>query len=153
MARVIPHTLESFFPHLWEKGNPHFSETGIPHHASPAHPEFCEMQVPKYNPERARQLLREAGYANGLDIKTAVVAEQTDALRPAEALKEDSATIGFRLTIDAMPGSKYWEQWTEVDLGMTQWAHRLLGTMVLGLGCVGDADGLERGALGGPRVR
>jgi hypothetical protein len=31
MARVFPHTLESFFPHLWEKDNPHFSETGIPH--------------------------------------------------------------------------------------------------------------------------
>ena len=59
----------------------------------------------------------------------------------AEVLKEDCAPAGFRLTIDTMPASKYWEQWTEVALGITQWAHRPLGTMALGLAYISDASG------------
>jgi peptide/nickel transport system substrate-binding protein len=121
----------------------HFGEGVLGHdtHVSPAHPDFCEMPVPKYDPEGARRLLAEAGYSNGLDIKIAVIADQSDAVRTAEVLKEDCAAAGFRLTIDTMPASKYWEQWTEVDLGITQWAHRPLGTMVLGLAYVSDSEG------------
>ena len=121
----------------------HFGEGVLGHdtHVSPAHPEFCEMPVPKYDPEGAKRLLADAGHPNGLDIKIAVIADQSDAVRTAEVLKEDCAPAGFRLTIDTMPASKYWEQWTEVDLGITQWAHRPLGTMVLGLAYVGDSSG------------
>jgi len=40
-----------------------------------------------------------------------------------------------------MPNSQYWEKWTEVPLGITTWAHRPVGTMVLNLGYVADKDG------------
>jgi len=121
----------------------HFGQGVLGHdtHVSPAHPEFCDMPVPKYDPEKAKRMLEEAGYANGIDMKIAVASDQSDAVRTAEVLKEDAAPAGIRLAIETMPSSKYWEKWMEFDLGITQWASRPLGTQVLGLGYVGDADG------------
>jgi peptide/nickel transport system substrate-binding protein len=40
-----------------------------------------------------------------------------------------------------MPTSQYWEKWTEVDLGITPWMHRPIGTMVLNLAYIADAAG------------
>ena len=44
--------------------------------------------------------------------------------------------------MNSMPNSQYWDQWTEVDLGVTPWTHRPLGTMVLNLAYIADADGV-----------
>ena len=62
-------------------------------------------------------------------------------MRYAEILKQDAAPAGFRINIETMPNSQYWEKWTEVDLGVTTWAHRPLGTIVLNLAYTGDAEG------------
>jgi peptide/nickel transport system substrate-binding protein len=110
-------------------------------HVCPTHPEFCEQAVPRFDPEKARQLLVEAGHADGLRVELAVGSEWTDVVRYAEILKEDAAPAGFNIVLQPMPISQYWEKWTEVDLGITPWAHRPLGTMVLNLAYTGDADG------------
>ena len=34
-------------------------------HVYQLHPEYCEKPIPKYDPQRAQQLLKEAGYATG----------------------------------------------------------------------------------------
>lgn len=110
-------------------------------HVYPLHPEYCEKPIPKYDPKRAKQLLKEAGYTNGLDINLAIGRGWPDVVRYAEILKKDAAPAGFRVNIQAMPTSQYWEKWTEVDLGITPWAHRPLGTMVLNLAYIADDEG------------
>jgi peptide/nickel transport system substrate-binding protein len=110
-------------------------------HVYPYHPEYCEMPVPAYDPDQAKQLLTDAGYPNGLDITLAVGTGWPDIVSYAEVLKEDAAPAGFNITLNTMPNSQYWEQWTEVDLGVTPWTHRPLGTMVLNLAYIADADG------------
>ena len=110
-------------------------------HVYPKHPEYCKKSIPKYDPQRARRLLQEAGYANGLDVTLAIPSSSSDIVRYAEVLKQDAAPAGFRITIQTMPDSQYWEKWTEVDLGITSWTHRPLGTMVLNLGYVADEKG------------
>lgn len=110
-------------------------------HVCPKHPEYCEKPIPEYNPQKAKQLLAEAGYPNGLDVNLAVGAEWTDVVRYAEVLKQDAMPAGLRINIQTMPNSQYWEKWTEVDLGITPWTHRPLGTMVLNLAYVGDENG------------
>lgn len=114
---------------------------GADFHVYPKHPEYCEKPVPKYDPEKAKQLLAEAGYPDGLEVNLAVGTGWPDVVSYAEVLKEDAAPAGFKININTMPNSQYWEQWTEVDLGITPWTHRPLGTMVLTLGYMGDADG------------
>jgi len=110
-------------------------------HVSPKHPEYCPIDTPKYDPARAKNLLAEAGYPNGIDVNLAVGSGWQEIVRYAEILKEDAKPAGFRINIQTMPNSQYWEKWTEVDLGITTWAHRPLGTMVLNLAYTADAEG------------
>ncbi|MGC9333168.1 MAG: ABC transporter substrate-binding protein [Anaerolineae bacterium] len=110
-------------------------------HVYENHPEYCPKPVPQYDPERAKQLLADAGYPDGLDITLAVGTGWPDIVSYAEILKEDAAAAGFNITLNTMPNSQYWEQWTEVDLGVTPWTHRPLGTMILNLAYTADAEG------------
>ncbi|MBD3306423.1 hypothetical protein GF339_08495, partial [candidate division KSB3 bacterium] len=110
-------------------------------HVSPKHPEYCPIETPPYDPERARQLLQEAGYPDGLGVNLAVGSGWKEIVRYAEILKQDAKPAGFEINIQTMPNSQYWEKWTEVDLGITTWSHRPLGTMVLNLAYVSDDSG------------
>ncbi len=110
-------------------------------HISPKHPEYCPIDTPKYDPQRAKQLLAEAGYPNGVEVNLAVGNGWKEIVRYAEILKQDAQAAGFRINIQTMPNSQYWEKWTEVPLGITTWAHRPLGTMVLNLAYTSDDEG------------
>ena len=109
-------------------------------HVYQNHPEYCEKPIPKYDPQRAKQLLKEAGHPNGIDVNLAV-GTWPEVVRYAEILKQDAAPAGFRINIQTMPTSQYWEKWTEVDLGITPWMHRPIGTMVLNLAYIADDAG------------
>jgi peptide/nickel transport system substrate-binding protein len=110
-------------------------------HVYPGHPAYCDKPIPEYQPEKAKQLLADAGYPDGLDVDLAVGSGWPDVVSYAEVLKEDAAAAGFNITINTMPNSQYWEQWTEVGLGITPWTHRPLGTMVLNLAYTADENG------------
>lgn len=109
-------------------------------HVAPIHPAFCEKPWPRYDPRRARQLLTAAGYPDGLQV---TLSTKNDMAEPeiAQALKELAAPGGFDIRLDITEPSSYWERWTEVDLGITAWTHRPLGTMVLALAYTSDDDG------------
>ncbi len=115
---------------------------GQDHHVAPGvHPEYAEVPTPEFDPERAKALLADAGYPDGLDVELAVGTGWADVVAYAETLKQDAVAGGFNITLNTMPNSQYWDLWTEVDLGITPWTHRPLGTMVLNLAYTCDADG------------
>jgi len=110
-------------------------------HVYPLHAEYCLKPVPKYDPKRAKQLLKEAGYPKGLSVNLSVGSGWADVVRYAEILKQDAAHAGFNININTMPTSQYWEEWTEVELGITPWMHRPIGTMIPNLGYIADDKG------------
>jgi peptide/nickel transport system substrate-binding protein len=115
---------------------------GQDHHVAPGvHPEYAEVPTPEYDPERAKQLLADAGYPDGVDVELAIGTGWPDVVAYGETLKESAAAGGFNITLNTMPNSQYWDLWTEVDLGLTPWTHRPLGTMVLNLAYICDANG------------
>jgi peptide/nickel transport system substrate-binding protein len=115
-------------------------DLGIDAHVAPIHPAYCEKPIPKYDPEKAKQLLKDAGHPDGIKV---TLATKNDLEEPeyAQALKEMAAPAGIDITLDITEPGGYWDRWTEVDLGMTSWTHRPLDTMVLPLGYVADDQG------------
>ena len=111
-------------------------------HVSPGHPEYCHMSAPKFDPRKARNILREAGYADGLDVILTIGDKQPDIQGYAEILQSDAAEAGFRISIDKISEQNYRRSFTEIDFGITPWAHRPLGTMALNLAYTADAEGV-----------
>jgi peptide/nickel transport system substrate-binding protein len=105
---------------------------GHNYHVAPIHPEYVELPAPVRDVAGARQLLKEAGYEQGLDV-TIVVGNNDGPWQQAvcEALRDQIKDAGVRLAVDVVSASKFWEVWNKVPFGATSWAHRPLGTMAL----------------------
>ena len=104
------------------------------HHVSPIHPEYYALNRREADITKAKLLLAEAGFADGLEITIGL--GNTNGpwqQQVCEILKEQLKPAGVTLNLNLMPASKYWETWQTAPFGFTAWTHRPLGTMVLSL--------------------
>jgi len=106
---------------------------GEHHHVSPAHPDYNDVGFLKRDVAKAKALLAEAGYPNGIDTEIVARPAPDWELLAVQTMVEQWKEAGIRVKINVMPSAQYWQQWTKVPFGFTTWAHRPLGTMVLGL--------------------
>jgi len=106
---------------------------GEDHHVCPVHPEYAEIPRPTQDYERARALLAEAGYADGIDLEIYCVAQPTWEPNTVQVIAEMVRPAGINLAVNIMPGGTYWDRWTEWPFGFTSWTHRPLGVQVLNL--------------------
>ena len=104
------------------------------HHVCPIHPEHAELPSLKRDIEKAKALLAEAGYPDGITLE--IVNGDTEGPWMGDSLaifKNQAAPAGINIDINRMPANQYWEVWDKAPWGYTAWTHRPLGTMVLGL--------------------
>ncbi|NJP06703.1 MAG: hypothetical protein HC837_14325 [Chloroflexaceae bacterium] len=85
-------------------------------------------------------MLQSAGYTNGLQVTLITKNDQGEPAM-AQALKELAEPAGFIIRVNILEPERYWEQWTDIDLGITSWGHRPLATMTLALGYSALEDG------------
>ncbi len=80
---------------------------------------------PKTDPAKAKQLLAEAGYPNGLklDLYTPNTGDRPDM---AVVVKQQLAKAGFDINVVVEPESVYYgdNKWLQVDFGITGWGSR-----------------------------
>ena len=105
---------------------------GLPgehHHVAPIHPEYAKLPPVTRDIAKAKALLAEAGYPNGIDVDFTV--RTTPAWEPAAAqiMAEQWKEAGIRAKITVLPDTQYWEVWTKLPFGFTTWAHRPLGVL------------------------
>jgi peptide/nickel transport system substrate-binding protein len=104
------------------------------HHVAQIHPEYAKLPALKQDYAKAKQLLKDAGHPNGIEISinvgNATGKWEQDTM---QALKEQLAPGGINLKLNLMPSAQYWEVWTKAPLSFTAWTHRPLGVMVLNL--------------------
>jgi peptide/nickel transport system substrate-binding protein len=103
------------------------------HHVSPVHPDYKKLPMFERDVEKAKALLAEAGFPDGLDLEIACKPDPSWELASVEAMVEQWKEAGIRTKINVLPSAKFWEVWTEVPFGYTTWAHRPLGFMVMTL--------------------
>ncbi len=108
-------------------------EPGEHHHVSPVHPEYAKLPFMERDVEAAKKLLAEAGHAGGIDAEIAVPKDPPWIPLMVQASVEQWKDAGIRVAINMMPGQQFWEIWDKVDFGATNWYHRPLGIMNLGL--------------------
>ena len=108
-------------------------QPGEHHHVSPVHPEYAKLAPPQRDVARAKKLLSEAGYPNGIDVEIICRPQPAWELLAVQTMVEQWKEAGIRVKINVMPSTQYWEVWTKVPFGFTTWAHRPLGIMSLAL--------------------
>ena len=81
---------------------------------------------------KAKALLAEAGYPDGLEIELATA---DDAFRPAfaQVYKEMAAEAGIKVNINMLPSSAFWDQWQKWPLSISGWSGRIPATKNINL--------------------
>lgn len=104
-------------------------------HVAPFQPEYAPIDTPKRDVARAKQLLAEAGYPNGIELPSIAVGNTQGAWEQATAqvLQQQCAEAGIRFSLNVMPAAQYWPIWNKVPFGLTYWAHRPLAVQTLDL--------------------
>jgi peptide/nickel transport system substrate-binding protein len=103
------------------------------HHVGPMHPEYAKLPRFKTDVAKAKALLAEAGFPNGLDLEIACRKDPSWEPVIVQALVEQWKQADIRVRINIMPTAEYNKVWTDVPFGYIGWAHRPLGVMTLGL--------------------
>ena len=102
------------------------------HHVSPIHPEYFKLPARKQDLELAKKLLKESGVADPT-IKIDTNKDASWEVNMVQAMGQMWQAAGFKVQINPMPGSQFWEIWDKTAMGCTSWTHRPLGVMVLNL--------------------
>ena len=111
-----------------------FGIEGEHHFVCPVHPVYAPLPEMTRDPERAKALLAEAGYPDGIDIVMDCKKDPAWELAAVQEMQQQYAECNIRMGINVIPSATFWDRWDQYPLSMIAWNPRPLGFMVLSLG-------------------
>lgn len=91
--------------------------------------------------ELARELLAEAGYADGLDLTLYTSASRPGMVELAVAFQEMAAPAGINVNIERTPPDVYWsEYWLQVPFYVSNWNFRVTADETLAIAYHSEAE-------------
>jgi peptide/nickel transport system substrate-binding protein len=111
-------------------------ELGLPgehFHIAPVQPAYAKIPDTGRDVAKAKALLAEAGYKDGVDIEITCKPQPDWELLAVQAMVEQWKEVGVRAKINVVPSAQYWDHFKDYPFSFTQWSHRPLATMVLEL--------------------
>jgi peptide/nickel transport system substrate-binding protein len=109
----------------------------------PAFADYYLNQPPKMDLAKAKQLLADAGYADGLKI-TLAAQNSLDVIPIATVWKEQMAKIGVQVDIQIVPSDVYYgegdQSWLVADFGITDWGSRATPVTYFKLAYMSDSQ-------------
>ena len=104
---------------------------GQNHHVGPMHPEYAELPPIARDPEKAKQMMADAGHAaTELDL----ISLDDDINRnTCDAVAAQLRDAGINVKRTVLPGNTFWNNWTGYPFSSTEWNMRPLGVQVYAL--------------------
>lgn len=97
--------------------------------------------IRKRNVEKAKQLLKEAGYSDGVDVTLYCGSNIPPVLSVALTVQEMAKSAGFNIELHTLPRDQYYAKyWLQVPMSATLWGHREDITQMLGTSLTCDAS-------------
>ncbi|MFA6707934.1 MAG: ABC transporter substrate-binding protein, partial [Sphaerochaetaceae bacterium] len=102
--------------------------------------EHKELPLRERNIDKAKQLLREAGYPNGVTTELYFPSDHPFSKELAQSIKELAAPAGFTINLKGYPRDVYLSQyWLHVPISITGWGGRIDPTNLLTIAFTSDA--------------
>lgn len=115
-------------------------EPAADHPIAPFDPMDAGLPIPQRDVERARELLDEAGYPDGLDLELHYTTGQGGFQAGALTLQEQAADAGINIEVVNHPSDAYWADiWMQRPFVMSYWAGRPLADTSLTVAYLTDA--------------
>lgn len=100
-------------------------EIGSDHPVASISPFHANLPAPQQNIERARQLLVDAGYPDGLQLDLVTAAVDPGMVQLAHLVQEMAAPAGFDIRPTEVPADVYWSSyWMQVPFHIGSWNFR-----------------------------
>lgn len=108
--------------------------TGNDQPIPPINPFYAEHPTRAQDHERARELLAEAGYPDGLDLTLYTSASRPGMVELAVAYQEMARPAGININIERTPPDVYWsEYWLQVPFYVSNWNFRVTADETLAI--------------------
>jgi peptide/nickel transport system substrate-binding protein len=101
------------------------------HHVCPIHPEYAELPPPVFDPEQAVAMMDEAGMSEFEHELISI--DDSWRRQTCDAVAAQLRDAGIPVNRTVIPGSTFWNDWTNYPFSATDWAQRPLGVQVLAL--------------------
>jgi peptide/nickel transport system substrate-binding protein len=116
-----------------------YADLGNDHPIAPVYPEKVRIPQRDQDLAEARKLLAAAGYPQGFDIDL-YTEQYVEVPQYAQFVKQMLEPAGIRVSLHIEPLNTYYNHWTDVTFGLTDWAGRPTAVQILSVAFKGGAE-------------